>query len=94
MMQTIIKPDGSTIEVPSEQFVLNNNQNIVCIAIPDELREIGFQPLDHVGFQYEVIGHLKSLSFVMEMQLNNSLDAMDWDFESHPDPLCIIITKL
>lgn len=94
MTQQIIKPDGSTIDVPSEQFVLNDNQNIICIAIPDELRGIGFEPLQHPGFTYDVIGHLKSQNLILEMQLNNSLDTMDWDFEMHPDPLCVIITKL
>lgn len=94
MKQEIILPNNERIYVDSEQFVMNDNQNLACIAVPDELRGIGFQPLQHDGFNYDVIGHMTEQTIIMQTQIFNSLDSMDWDFDNCPDPLCVIITKL
>lgn len=92
MKQEIFLPDGSKIFVDCEQFTMNDKQNFVCIAIPDELRGIGFQPLEHPGFKYDVIGHMQDQNYIFMQQIFNSLESVDWDFDNCPDPLIIIIS--
>lgn len=84
-------PKNGLLKVPYRQYMLNEEQQFVVIAIDfSEGIELG----EHDGIKYDQIGKLEEQNFIFNQQIINSLGIQEWDFDNYPNPEIVLITKL
>lgn len=83
---------GKVHQIEFRQYTLNPNQQFAVLALDREKLPIEIESVP--GIMYQFIGKLEEQNTIFSMQIENSLSIEHWDFETHPNPEILLITKL
>lgn len=91
------KENGEIVHrFPMVHFVLNRDQQIVCIGSDIDLKIYGgienmLMPVKGVKNTY--LGQLENIEIIFAIQIKNSLYNVGWNYDKYPNPYIILLTK-
>lgn len=90
-------PDlGSTLTVPSCQYLLNEKQQFMVMGVNFDEYPKGMDDIigENEGMKYTGAGKINDLPFTWQAQAKNSLELDGWDWEAYPNPEIILIENI